>query len=258
MRLTPGMSATAALPATKMPKVGVALGWMSVVTLGAGAARQAPLVGSVWQMSSVTGRLAAPVLAAAVIVASMPRFTVATANTPVPVAPGISTKPGSPLAAKATTSGTGVVEAERFKVSTPVIEVAGLGALAQVKMNATFVGLNAAVGVNATTKVPACPAAMSAGVLAVPVSALVVGSVVWKTKLAGMPVAGAIVQVAASAGPASMIVAKAVGVAPISTERLVGRTAATSVRLPVVFATKLAVTVLSASSVRVQPSMPLH
>src|SRR5580704_16372088 len=73
-----------------------------------------------------------------------------------------------------------------------------------------------------------------------------------------MPTAGAMVQVAASAGPALIIVANAVGVAPISTERLVGNTAATSVRLPAVLATKLAVTVVAALSDRVQPSMPLH
>src|ERR1700733_13902146 len=127
MRLTPGMSATGALPVTKMPKVGVALGGMSIVTLGVGAVMQAPLVGLVWHIVSVTGRLAMPVLAAAVIVASTPRLTVATANTPVPVAPGISTKPGSPDAASATMSGTGWVEAERFKVSTPTVEAAGLG-----------------------------------------------------------------------------------------------------------------------------------
>jgi hypothetical protein len=66
------------------------------------------------------------------------------------------------------------------------------------------------------------------------------------------------VQVAALSGPALIIVANAVGVAPISTERLVGRTAATSVRLPAVLATKLAVTVVLASSVSAQGSMPLH
>ena len=75
-------------------------------------------------------------------------------------------------------SGTGWVDAERFSVLTPTIEVAGAGALAQVNVKVTLVGLNAAVGVNAITKVPACPAAMLAGVFGVPVSALVVGSVV--------------------------------------------------------------------------------
>src|SRR5580692_2595185 len=107
---------------------------MSVVTLVAGVARQAPLVGSVWHSVRVTGRLAVPVLALAVIVASAPTLTVATAKTPVPVTPGISTKPGSPLAASATTSGTGVVEPDRLRVSTPMVVAAGFGALAQVKV----------------------------------------------------------------------------------------------------------------------------
>jgi len=132
-------------------------------------------------------------------------------------------------------SGTGVVEPERFKVLTPVTEAAGLGALAQVKVNAISVGAKVAVGVRAITKLCACPAAMLTGVLAVPISALVVGSVVWNTKLAGTPGAGAIVHVAALSGPASMIVAKAVAVLPTSTERLSGSIAATRVRLAVVF-----------------------
>jgi hypothetical protein len=70
---------------------------------------------------------------------------------------------------------------------------------------------------------------MSTGVLAVPVTALVAGLVVWKTKLAaGSVVAGAMEQLEAAPGPALMIVAKAVAVAPISIERLSGKTAATS------------------------------
>src|SRR5580698_6050571 len=75
-RLTPGRSGTEALPVTKMPKVEVALAAIVVVTLIAGLARQAPLAGLVWHNASVTGRVAAPVLATAVIVASLPRLTV--------------------------------------------------------------------------------------------------------------------------------------------------------------------------------------
>jgi hypothetical protein len=41
MRLTPGMSAKAPLPGTKMPKVGIALGGMWVVALARGEARPA-------------------------------------------------------------------------------------------------------------------------------------------------------------------------------------------------------------------------
>jgi hypothetical protein len=55
-----------------------------------------------------------------------------------------------------------------------------------------------------------------------------------------------------------MIVAKAVAVAPTATERLSGSTAAARVMFVVLFWTKLAVTVVSALSVRVQPSMPEH
>src|SRR5271163_3616110 len=92
-----------------MPKVGVALAAIDVLTLAAGAARQAPLVGLVWQTESVTGSIAEPVFAAAVIVAAMPRLTVATTKSPVPVT-GMSTYPGSPEAASATISGTGDAE----------------------------------------------------------------------------------------------------------------------------------------------------
>jgi hypothetical protein len=73
-----------------------------------------------------------------------------------------------------------------------------------------------------------------------------------------MPVVGAIVQVAASAGPALIIVAKAVGVAPSWTERESGSTAATSVKLPTLFAAKLALIVVLAVIVTLQLWSPLH
>lgn len=57
-RLTPGESATVALPVTKMPKVGVALAAIVVVTVDAGVARQAPVVGLVWHSLRLTGKLA--------------------------------------------------------------------------------------------------------------------------------------------------------------------------------------------------------
>jgi hypothetical protein len=99
---------------------------------------------------------------------------------------------------------------------------------------------------------------MLAGVLGVPVSALLVGSAVWNAKLAGRPVAGVIAQVEASPGPALMIVAKAVAVAPTATERLSGSTAAARVILVLLFWTKLALTGVFALSVSLQASMPLH
>src|SRR5580692_8773222 len=125
------------------------------------------------------------------------------------------------------TSGTGVVEADRLRVLIPGAEDAGFDALAQLKVNATLVGAKGASGVNSITKVWSFPAGMSTGVLAVPVSLSVVGSVVWKANCAGMLVAGAIVQVDALSVPALMIVANAVARLPTCTERLVGSTAAT-------------------------------
>src|SRR3984885_15524727 len=154
-------------------------------------------------------------------------------------------------------SGTGVAEADKFSLSIPKISGAGL-ALAQPKVNWTVVGVNGALGVNAITKLCACPAGMLTGVFGVPVSALVVGSVVWKRKVDGIVVNGRIVQVKASAGPASIIVAKAVAVLPISMERLSGSTAATRVKFPIVSATNVAVTEVAAATVTVQLSMPLH
>jgi hypothetical protein len=52
--------------------------------------------------------------------------------------------------------------------------------------------------------------------------------VVLNRKLAGITVCGVIAQLEAVPGPALIIVVKAVAVAPISTERLSGNTAATS------------------------------
>ena len=52
-------------------------------------------------------------------------------------------------------------------------------ALVQPKLNETSVGANAAVGVKAMTKLCDAPCAILTGVLAVPVTALVAGSVVW-------------------------------------------------------------------------------
>jgi hypothetical protein len=56
---------------------------------------------------------------------------------------------------------------------------------------------------------------MLAGVFGVPVSALVVESVVWNRKFVGMLVAGVIVQAEASVGPALMTVTKVVAGTPI-------------------------------------------
>src|SRR5580698_8027862 len=106
-------------------------------------------------------------------------------------------------------SGTGVVDAERFSVLTPTREGAA-GALAQEKLKATSVGANGALGVRPRTKLCDWPAPMSIGAFGTPVSILVSGSVVWKTKLAGTLVCGAIMQAEPAAVPKLSMVANAV------------------------------------------------
>src|SRR5437867_3405846 len=98
-RLTAGSKATPALPTTKIPKVGVALAAITVVTLDPTEEVHAPDTGSVWQSRMVTGGLAVPVSADTVMLAPAPRFTVATANMPVPVGPGMLTIPSLPRVA---------------------------------------------------------------------------------------------------------------------------------------------------------------
>ena len=102
-----------------------------------------------------------------------PTFTAATAKTPVPVAPAILTVPGKALgkvAANATTSGTGVGEAERRIVLTPTRLGTGLPVFAQSKIRATSVLSKGCVGVKAKTKLWNAPAGMSTGVFSVPVT----------------------------------------------------------------------------------------
>src|SRR5262249_54996770 len=125
----------------------------------------------------------------AVIFPLAPTFTVATANTPVPVAPGMSTMPFLPIvAASATMSGIGVADEESSSVFTPPI-VCATSAFGPANSNVTSVGVTAAVGVNAMTNVWPTPGPMSAPRLGVPVTALVAGSVVWKLNPAATDVA---------------------------------------------------------------------
>src|SRR5262245_66600991 len=100
----------------------------------------------------LTQNVADPVSAEAVNWPRASTFTVATANTPVPFAPGMLTIPGSARAARATISGTGPDEADSRRVLTPEITEAP-PLLAQLKFRATSVGGNGAVGVNEITKV---------------------------------------------------------------------------------------------------------
>src|SRR5258708_5988772 len=69
MRLVSGRNGTAPPAVAKMPKVGVALAPIIVETLDEGVARHAPVAGLVWQIVMASGRVAAPVLAVAVIAA---------------------------------------------------------------------------------------------------------------------------------------------------------------------------------------------
>ena len=143
--------------------------WVVTLLLGA-APRHWPVVGLVSQSARLTGRLIPPVSAEAVMVSLAPTFTVATANTPVPVVPGIFTIPSLvKVAARATMSGIGLAEAESRSVLRP--EITGAGAVfTQVKLSATSVGSNDAVGVKAKTKLWVAPAGISMGVLGVPVT----------------------------------------------------------------------------------------
>ena len=129
----------------------------------------APVVGFVSHRDMLTGNVAAPVSAEAVIVAVDPTFTVATANAPVPFAPGMFTIPSLVVvAANATMSGTGIVEAENRSVFSPELTGAGL-LFVQSKLSCTSVGGKAAVGVKAKTKLCAAPPATLIGVLGVPI-----------------------------------------------------------------------------------------
>src|SRR5437867_627244 len=117
----------------------------------------------------LTGRLAPPVSAVTVIRPLAPTLTVATANAPVPVAPGMFTIPVLPaVAPSATMSGTGVGDADKSSVFTPVMTAGGTTPLPAMA-NATSVGSRAATGVIATTKLCAAPGGMSIAVLGLPV-----------------------------------------------------------------------------------------
>jgi hypothetical protein len=59
-------------------------------------------------------------VAVTVIIAPIPRFTVATAKNPVPISPGMFTMPSLlRVAARPTMSGTGAAEADRSSVLSP-------------------------------------------------------------------------------------------------------------------------------------------
>jgi hypothetical protein len=111
-----------------MAKVGVWPVPICTVALGAGAAglMHCPFAGFVSQRERVTGKLARPVSAVTVIVALAPRFTAATANTPVPSGPRMLIIPSSVVVAPtAMMSGLGASIADRSRVVTPEMVSAG-------------------------------------------------------------------------------------------------------------------------------------
>ena len=90
-----------------------------------------------------TGSVALPVSADAVMFPLAPRFTVATANAPVPCVARIFTMPSLVgVTTKATMSGTGVAEAERSSVFSPTLMGAG-SVFVQSKLNCRSVGAKA-------------------------------------------------------------------------------------------------------------------
>ena len=179
MRLFAGSNEIAPLAVAKMLKVGVALALIVVVTVAAGVARHWPFAGLLWQIVSLRGSVAEPVLADPVIAPLAPTLTDAVANAPVPAEPETRKMP-SPVAVaeSATTSGVRPVDPDSNSVVRPVTTGAG-GVLVQMKLNATLVGAIAAVGVSAMTKLCDAFAGISTGVSSVPVTALVLGFVVW-------------------------------------------------------------------------------
>src|SRR5262245_18344277 len=159
-----------------------------------------------------------------------PRFTVATEKTPVPPGPGMLATPVWVRgAARATMYGTPVADPDSKMVVSP--EATGAGTvLAQVNVSSTSEGAKALVGVNSVPIVCCPPPGMLTGVLGAPVTWLVAGLVVWKRKFAASDVGGAMVQRLAYPGPLAIIVANAVAGFPTTTDRLMGKTAAASVR----------------------------
>lgn len=108
----------------------------------------------------LTGSNALPVSADAVMFPVAPTLTVATAKAPEPFVPGMSTMPPV-AAAKATMSGTEVIDAESSKVFSPVLIGAG-SLFAQSKLNCTSVGEKGAVSVTAKIKLCSAPAIFAA------------------------------------------------------------------------------------------------
>jgi len=192
IRLLATSNGTVPVPVTKIAKVGVAFWAIVVVTEPAIALVHCPVEGFVWQSAMLTGSVTEPVSAVAVMAPVAPTLTVATAKAAEPVAPGTLTMPSLLIvAANATTSGIGVADAEKSRVLTPGIVETGAAFVPQ-KSKVIVVLWMAAVGVNEITKVCPPPGGMSTAVFTVPVTAFVLGSVIWNAKPIGSPLVGVI------------------------------------------------------------------
>jgi hypothetical protein len=111
---------------TKNPKVGVALAAIVVVTDALGTPRQAPVVGLVWQIVRLTGRVMSPQSTLTATEPAMPRLTVATAKAPGWLVPDSRSTPSCVgVAAKATTSAGCELSADTSNVLTPMTLAAG-------------------------------------------------------------------------------------------------------------------------------------
>src|SRR5713101_3346740 len=156
IRLVAGSKGMAVpLPFTKMANVAVAPAPIVVFTLLLGGATHAPVTGLVRHTVNTSGRGAPPGSAVTVMSPAAPTLTVATAKAPVLLLPGMFTVKGIPsslghVAPRATTSGTGVSDAESNRVFTPGKIGAG-GVVGPAKLNSTSVGANGAVGVRPMT-----------------------------------------------------------------------------------------------------------
>jgi hypothetical protein len=117
IRCAAGLKSTTPPNVTKTPNVPVAPALVVVVTLLDGGAVQVPEKGTVWHKAKLSGRLTLPVSAVAVAIPDAPTFTVATANAATAVVDRPVTMPSLfAVAARATTSGLGVDEADSRRV----------------------------------------------------------------------------------------------------------------------------------------------
>jgi hypothetical protein len=128
-----------------------------------GGDRHTPVEGFVSQIVKVRGKPRPPSSALAVTVPAAPILIVEVTKNPTPLVPGILTMPSfDAVAPTAMTSGTGVVDADRMNVFTPLKLVTG-AMFAQSNISGISVAPNAAAGVNENTKFLTPPAGTLTG-----------------------------------------------------------------------------------------------